>query len=357
MAKIPSYLKNHFALPVIDGNANKFFDPTGKKYGTPHLGIDISWWTEPGLRIIAAQQGTVVDLSKDPDATVGHYIVLQHDYDDGTHAWTSYIHLKEAPGYYKRDANGKYIYDASGKKQKTSLKIGDFVEMNSEIGIKGNTGKSHGEHLHIYITKPTTAKYNWDTMRSLTIDPLTVLNRSKVFKYTYLGSYLVNLPFIEDTKKPVVYPKPVDRNDTVKQVEVIMDVLRLRNGPGTNFDAYEELCKRGVYDIYEEKLDTEKRYLWYKIATIEGNEFWVASGGSRTKDLLPEESEVDILRRKVKYLEEDITALQLTISGLNQEVSELKDMLFTTNEINKNLTVDLANSNNKISEAITLLSK
>lgn len=336
MAKIPSYLKNCFAVPVIDGNANKFFDPQAKKYSTAHLGIDISWWTEPHLPIIAAQSGTVVEVSSKPDATVGNFIVLQHDYEDGTHAWTAYIHLHETPGFYKRDANWKYIKDSKGNKQKTALKVGNTVNIGQEIGIKGNTGKSNGEHLHIYITKPTTAKYTWNTMRSNVIDPLTVLFRSKATKYLYLGSYLKDLPFIEDVKKPVVYPKPVDRNDTVKQVEVIMDVLRLRNGPGTNFDAYNELCKKGVYDIYEEKLDAEQRYLWYKIATIDNNEFWIASGGSRTKDLLPVESEVDILKRKVKYLEEDVQAYQLTIAGLNQELSEVKDA-YTELENEKNL--------------------
>lgn len=315
---IKTFYKNRFAIPSIDGNVVKWFDNTNKTYGKPHLGIDISWWTDgyEHSNILACQDGKVVDKSTKADKTVGHYIVLQHDYDDGTHAWSTYIHLYNAP----------------------KLNVGATVKMNDVIGQKGNTGASNGTHLHLYLTKPTTLAYTWNNMRNNTVNPYPLLYKSKGAKYVYLGSHLVSKGYLEDLSQPVDYPKPVERNEKVKQVEVIMHVLRIRNGAGTNFDAYDEFCKPGIYDILEEKRDTAGTYLWYKI----GEGFWIASGGVRTKDLLPELSVEEQLRNENAELKEinaqlqaQIDILKVKIVGLEGSLGEKVKVLEKINELSK----------------------
>jgi len=296
---INAFYKNRYALPVNDGNVVKWFDKTTKKYGKVHLGLDISWWECPvpkGL-VYAVQDGKVVEVGKDDE--LGWYIVLQHEWSDKTYSFSCYIHLASKP----------------------TLAENTLVKMNDTIGIKGNTGTSNGTHLHFYLTGYTTKQWSksatfWkNTFRPLCIDPYPYLYRSKTAKYVYLGSYLKDKPYLEDLPQPITYPTPVERNEKVKQCEVIMDQLRLRDTPAGNI--YDDLCTRGIYNV----LDEEKSgaYNWYLIDEINGKQFWVASGGQRTKDLEVKD-EIAELREKVSELENQNTILLNKINSAKKEL-------------------------------------
>ena len=306
MAVIDAFYKNRFAIPVNDGNITNWYNPQRKVKGklTPHLGLDFSWWKcNPNSKnsnafILACQDGIVVEQFY--SSSTGNSIVLQHDYSDGTHAWSAYIHLKYLP----------------------TFEIGQEIKMNEVIGIKGNTGQSNGAHLHLYLTKTTTKNYSWVTMKANTIDPYPVLYKSRTADYVYLGSYLNVKQYLEDLPQKIEYPKPVERDTSKKQVNVIHNYLRLRNGNGTNYDIYDEFCQKGIYNILEEKLDASKTYNWYKIDVIDGNEFWIASGGTRTEDLLPEKSTEQLLTEENQQLKQQIIALQSNISNLNDVLAK-----------------------------------
>lgn len=307
---IDAFYKNRFAIPIVDGNVVKWFT----KANPIHLGLDFSWWVKSGADIIAAQDGKVVDVFY--SASCGNSIVLQHDYSDGTHAWTGYIHLAKLP----------------------TLRIGDTVKMNQTIGIKGNTGTSNGEHLHLYLTAPTTAKYTWETMKANCVDPYPYLYRSKDFKYLYLGSHLVEKPYLEDLPKPIKYPTPVERNEYVKQVNVLIDYLYLRNAPSGA--AYEKYATKGVYNILKEEI--KNNYCWYLIDVVDGKEFWCASGGTRTEDLLPKLSQEEILKNKVEELEKaiedaaiDIESMTAANEKLLEKVSSLEGEVLNERNLRK----------------------
>ena len=165
--------KNILLLPVCDGGVTKTYN---KANG--HLGVDFGWMQKPQCEILAVQDGTVVDNFY--SASCGNSIVLQHDYPDGTHRFTGYIHMLKV----------------------SNLKKGTKVKQGQTIGLRGNSGKSNGTHLHIYVTEATTKPYNWDTMKQLcTFDPWPLFYKSKKYNYTLASAdkYLVNaLTFMED---------------------------------------------------------------------------------------------------------------------------------------------------------------
>ena len=180
---IPTANRDILLLPVTDGGVTQPFNmpgfPTYNKSKTQHNGLDIGWCTHQYCNILACQDGKVVDILN--NSSVGHGIVLQHDYADGTHRWTGYIHLKEAP----------------------KLKKGAAVKQGDVIGIRGGSpyinGKTkYGTHLHLYCTCVTTSAYSWATMKKNVIDPYPMLYRSDKVVYDHINATLTALPVMED---------------------------------------------------------------------------------------------------------------------------------------------------------------
>lgn len=307
-------IKDRWLLPCTDGS------PTKQFAAGSHLGVDFGWCDVAYSDILAIEKGKVVD--KFYSSTCGYSVVLQHDYSDGTHRWSGYIHLK----------------------QQACVSIGDQVTQGQKIGVKGNTGNSNGVHLHLYVSDCTSAVYTWNRMKSLcTFDPLPHLYRTKA--KTYAGVGLNARPYIEDLEPEVVYPSPVNRDESIKQVEVLIDYLFMRNSAGGT--AYDEYCTKGIYTVKDEKVSGN--YTWYLIDTINGNEFWVASGGTRTKDLMTDKAQIAELKKQVESLSKDITNLKLETEQLSKEKEELQTQINTL-EVTKK---ELEESNTKLEEENT----
>lgn len=221
-----------------------------KPYNYPsHKGIDIGWAETPECPVLAWQNGVVVQRGYGSE--IGNYIVVEHYYDDTDEKrWTGYIHLAYFP----------------------TVKVGDKVYLGKQMGnaTRGNTGKSNGVHLHLYLTKcvPQRTPYTWDTMLANVTDPYEYLYWSKEYNTVYISSEW------KKEYKPMEYPKPVERNELVNQVEIKSDTRRLRKSPTLKGQAYDEYCKRGIYNVYDWK--TADGYDWRLIDTIDGNQFWVA---------------------------------------------------------------------------------
>lgn len=278
---IDSNEKKIFLCPCQDGSVSKKFSKGS------HWGVDFGWTEDKTCEIVAIQDGTVVDNFYSDSC--GYSVVLQHNYDDGSHRWSAYIHLNA----------------------RSSRSIGDTVTQGDKIGNKGNTGYSNGYHLHIGVTDTTTSVYTWNRMKSLcNFDP-----EQHFYKYknaTYVGQWYEGRPYIEDYK--IKYPSPVGRNEDVKQVEVLITYLYLRDEP--NGKAYSKFATKGIYNVLDEKI--AGNYNWYKIA----DSFWIASGGTRTKDLLPPKS-------REQQLEEDVARLTAENETLKQSLNDTKTLLDT----------------------------
>lgn len=135
---------------------------------------------------------------------------------------------------------------------------------------RGNSGKSNGVHLHIYLTQvvPIKTLYTWNTMLENCIDPKPYLYWSKEFNTLFIST-----AWTKELKK-IVYPQPVERNIKVHQVEVKSDTRRLRATPSLSGQAYDEYCIKGIYNVIDMTFVDE--YTWAKIGAIDGNNFWVA---------------------------------------------------------------------------------
>lgn len=202
---IPSCDKDILLLPVTDGGVtNPFNMPGFPNYNSKkakHNGLDIGWSEERYCDILACQDGTVMQ-TRNNDSSIGNAVILQHDYADGTHRWTAYIHLKNKP----------------------EVKKGDFVRQGQKIGVRGGspygyyttkkdgtkewhykadstTAPRYGVHLHLYATAMSKKAYAWKEILDNVVDPFPLLYRSKAVKYGYLCSDLRALPYLEDVEK------------------------------------------------------------------------------------------------------------------------------------------------------------
>lgn len=210
-----------------------------------HKGVDIGWRYTQTTPILAWQDGKVV--AKGYGNEVGYYIVLEHTYKTGKR-WTGYIHLNDVP----------------------NVTIGQKFSLGDKLGNakRGNSGKSNGYHLHLYLTSIVTAatSYTWDTMLANSIDPVPYLYYSKQYNTDFISK--------DWTKelKAMIYPDPVARDEYKHQCNIQSTTRRLRKAP--DGDIWDELCKPGIYNVKE--IVNKGAYSWGLIDEIQGNQFWVA---------------------------------------------------------------------------------
>lgn len=113
-----SYISSDF------GNRT-FWNPVTQKYDSGfHNGIDMT----SGTTIVATARGKVTACRNTIQGYTetyasGNYVTLYH----GNNVYTTYCHMKYGS---------------------VKVKVGDIVEAGQEIGTKGTTGYSTGEHLH-----------------------------------------------------------------------------------------------------------------------------------------------------------------------------------------------------------------
>lgn len=155
-----------------------------------HTGIDLVKERNSLDAIIAAEKGKVIKIvsnirGRDESKGYGNYVELQHA--DST--VTKYCHLKYGS---------------------IKVKLGQIVLKEQEIGYMGDTGYTFGAHLHFQIIRD--------------------------------GSNVDPLPYLKDEKN--LYPY-VDNNYTPENYVVLVDVLNVRKGPGTNYGIvrYSDLSK------------------------------------------------------------------------------------------------------------------
>lgn len=318
---IPTKDKGIYLIPLIDGGITQLFNmPNHAGYDkskAKHNGLDIGW--TPGhqyTNILACADGTVVDVFVN-NSTMGHGVVLQHDFEDNTHSWTGYIHLKN-PVTLKKGAKVKRgdVLGVRGGSPYGAYKNVDGKKVWYWVK-NSTTNPRYGVHLHLYVTKAVTAAYTWAKVKENVIDPLPHLYKSKAITYNKLVKTkygdLSNLPYIEDAIQEVV--PPVERDPSVNQLLEKSDRLRVRMLPslkGTIIGFLKKDCYYNYYDFTE-----ADGYTWYKIAENQ----WCAK--TSTMVLYPVKTELDVLKEKVSTLENENIALKEQVKALNTNVSKL----------------------------------
>lgn len=317
---IPTKDKGIYLLPLADGGITQLFNmPNHAGYDkskATHNGLDIGWTTTQSTNILACADGTVVDVFVN-NSTMGHGVILQHDFEDNTHSWTGYIHLKNPVTLKKSDKvkRGDVVGVRGGSpygayKTVDGKKVWYWVKNST-------TNPRYGVHLHLYMTKAVTTAYTWAKAKENVIDPLPHLYRSKAITYNKLVKTkygdISTLPYIEDVIPEVV--PPVERNESANQLLEKSDHLRVRMQPSLQGTVIGYLKPNAYYNYYD--VITAEGYDWYKIAENQ----WCAK--TSTMVIYPAVSEIDRLNSKVAMLESENQALTEQVEMLETNIAKI----------------------------------
>lgn len=256
-----------------------------QKFGSTHKGIDIGALKANGdnLPVRAWNDGTVLASGKDAEG--GVYVVLKHSNGQ----WTGYWHLVEG----------------------SNIPKGTKVKQGDTIGIRGNTGKSGGPHLHFVLTKESmTEGFSISKMNSNAIDPLNWVYKLPTDNIEKADSHdQYPLPL-----KPVL-PEPTIRNEDKHQVEVFADNLRIREKASTS-SAVVGYMQKGIFDITRQVKGS--KYIWDKLG-----DYWIATNDPEgwTRDL-PAKMEVEKKCEELTAENADLTAQISTLTSDNEQLDQ-----------------------------------
>lgn len=191
-------------------------------------------------------------------------------------------------------------------------------EVYSHMGTAGNVAK----HCHLEVIKgkfkmativTSVGSYKFEN----TIEPYKALFLNKEGLIKYSKYTWTSLPEIEVTE-------PVERDESVNQVKVLVDSLRVRTGHSTSDSAIGYVQNGAIYNDLETYNDGT--YTWHRIYDNQ----WIADNGEWLEVL----SAVDY-----KQLYEDslkkVEELKKANDTLTNEVSNLKSKMQQINELSK----------------------
>lgn len=214
--------------------------------------------------------------------------VLYEGYDNSTGAIICYIRFPKLD-----DHVGLYYHLAN-----TVINKGDKVTKDTKIGMMGSTGYSTGNHLH----------FDW-------------------FKYSDYNKGFYDREY-EDFNE-YIFPEnrikvtaPVERNETIPQIKVLVDNLRVRTGHSINNSVLGFAQNKAIYNDLEVYKDNN--YTWHR---IDDNQ-WIADNGEWL-DSYPYTDYKELYEESLKEIEK----VKETNSNLLNENLKLKDKLKQINEL------------------------
>ena len=160
------------------------------------------------------------------------------------------------------------------------LKKGQKFKRKEKMFLEGKDGNATGNHFHIVVSKGKFVTNGWKKNNKgawcITGTPIKPEEAFFVdLDFTTIkktnGLTFKTLPKIE-------LPTPVEPNDKVDQVEVIVDRLRTRTSPKIVSDNIIGFAQKGYYNILDTFIDD--KYTWYEVE----QDKWVADNGSYLKN-------------------------------------------------------------------------
>jgi len=159
------------------------------------------------------------------------------------------------------------------------LKNGQKFKRKDKLFLEGKDGQATGNHFHISVSKGKFVTNGWKKNNKgawcITGTPIKPEEAFFVdLEFTTIkktnGLTFKTLPKIE-------LPLPVEPNNKVDQVEVIVDKLRVRTAPKITSNNIIGYIKKGYYNILDTFMDD--KYTWYEVE----QDKWVADNGSYLK--------------------------------------------------------------------------
>lgn len=214
--------------------------------------------------------------------------VLYEGYDNSTGAIICYIRFPKLDNHV-----GLYYHLAN-----TVINKGDKVTKDTKIGMMGSTGYSTGNHLH----------FDW-------------------FKYSDYNKGFYDREY-EDFNE-YIFPEnrikvtaPVERNENINQIRVIVDNLRVRTSSSTNSSVLGFTQNRDIYNDLETYNDGT--YIWHRI----DKEQWIADNGEWL-EILPVTDYKKLYESKLSMIEslnKQISTQNDTINNLNEKLSKINEL-------------------------------
>ena len=397
------YGKNVGVVPLTDaaGITKPFAWPS-------HKGVDIGWYATQYCPVLAWQDGVVVQ--KGYGGEVGYYIVVEHTYSDSKR-WTGYIHLAYAPTVNVGDkvTLGKQMGNATRGNTGVSngvhlhLYLTKAVSLDTKYTWDTMLANSIDPVPYLYWSKDFNTAFistAWKNELKKIVYPTPVARNIKVHQvevksdtrrlratpslsgqaydeYCTKGIYnVLDMTFIDEytwakigdidgnifwvavmsgedlPAKIYVYPEPVERDTSVPQVEIKSDTRKLRNAPSLNSEVYDELCKRGIYNV--QRWETADGYDWALIAINNDDPYWVAVMAGEDLPVIKNYEELyNLEKAKVEALDkanQELTSTNKTLSKDNKELKTKNEELAKVNE-------DLTKKNNELDVAVKDLEK
>ncbi len=214
--------------------------------------------------------------------------VLYEGYDNSTGAIICYIRFPKLD-----DHVGLYYHLAN-----TVINKGNKVTKDTKIGMMGSTGYSTGNHLHFDWFK--YSDYNKDFYDR---------------EYEDFNEYI----FPENRIK---ITNPVERNETIPQIKVLVDNLRVRTGHSINNSVLGFAQNKAIYNDLETYNDGT--YIWHRI----DKEQWIADNGEWL-EILPVTDYKKLYESKLSMIEslnKQISTQNDTINNLNEKLSKINEL-------------------------------
>ena len=415
------YGKNVGVVPLTDaaGITKVFSWPS-------HKGVDIGWYETQYCPVLAWQDGVVVQ--KGYGGEIGYYIVVEHTYADSKR-WTGYIHLAYAPTVQVGDkvTLGKQMGNAT--RGNTGVSNGVHLHLYLTKAVSLDTKYTWDTMLencvdpvpYLYWSKEFNTQFistAWKKELKKIVYPTPVERNIKVHQvdiksdtrrlratpslsgqaydeYCIKGVYdVIDMTFIDEytwakigaidgnifwvavmsgedlPAKTYVYPTPVERDVKVQQVDIKSDTRKLRAEPSLNGEVYDELCKRGIYNV--KQWDPADGYDWALIDVINEDYFWVAVMEGEDlpividfEQLYEEEKNKNIelksmiveLNSEILELEDSVTEFETKLKQLEVQLAEEQKKLEVAEKENTDLTVKLEKTEAELTQSELQLQK
>lgn len=160
-----------------------------------------------------------------------------------------------------------------------SLKVGQTFKRKEKMFLEGKDGNATGNHFHISVSKGKFVYSGWKknnlgawciTGKPIKPEEAFFIDREFTTIKKTAGLKFKDMPKIE-------VPKPVEKDNKVTQVEVIVAKLRARTTPKIASDNIIGFVEKGYYNILS--IDTDAKYDWYEVE----KDKWIADDGTFLK--------------------------------------------------------------------------
>ena len=150
-----------------------------------------------------------------------------------------------------------------------NIKIGDKFKRGQKMFLEGNDGNATGNHFHISVSASKYVSGGWQennlgawVIKGNPIKPEDAFYIDEDFTEVLNTKGIKFKNFVKNIGNPT------SRNEDVKQIEVLVDNLRIRSKPNGEILGY---ANKGIYNVLNVLQDNN--YIWYEI----DENMWIAS--------------------------------------------------------------------------------